>query len=201
MDHNRPKCPLLDLPPELREKIYHLCFIEAAQTRKHRPQEPPLTSVSKRIRAEALPIYYSTYTLRIHTYVKCDSYGFVRLSTTKWYHDLHPDKLKHVERFTFRFVLVQQYTGELVPIEFYLSLYRREQSYSLTYSFDRAWFRNPHRIGDPADFEDVLEVLRGHLFGSVDALVDDPGIGSWRAVDLDRLVKVDPDSLPLQTIS
>ena len=114
---------------------------------------------------------------------------------------MRPDKIQHISNFGIRFILVQQYTGELVPIEFQISLHKRNKSYSIKHSFDRAWFRNPHRTGDPADFDEVLLVLRAHLTSTLDGLLKVPGIGNWSATDLDRLVKVDPDSLPLQTIS
>ena len=192
---------LLTLPAELRERIYCFYFANGTAGRTDRPQEPPLLYVSNTIRSETLPIYYSEYTLTIQSYVKCDFYGHAWVTTRKWYHGIHPDKLRNIERFRVRFILVQQYTGELVPLEFQLSPHTRSCNYSLSHSFDRAWIRNPHRTGDPADFEEVLQVLKVHLLSTIENLVNEPGIGNWTAVDLDRLARVDPDSLPLQTVS
>ena len=198
---NQGPITLMSLPPELRERIYHYCFHEAPQTTRSPPVEPPITYVSQGLRSEALPIYYSSYTLTIQTYVKCDFFNHKWLTTKRWYHNIHPDNIRHISDFRIRFILVQQYTGELVPIEFRISLHKRDNRYSIEHSFDRAWFRNPHRTGDPADFDEVLLVLRAHLMTIVDGLLKHPGIGNWSAADLDQLVKVDPDSLPLQTIS
>jgi hypothetical protein len=191
--------PFLNLPLELRERIYHFCSISPFSDPKARPIEPPISQVSKQLRTESLPIYYSCYTLTIQTYVKCDFYGHCWLTTRKWYHHLPRHKLAYITHFRVRFILVQQYTGELVPLEFQIALHKRTQRYEITHSFDRAWFRNPHRTGDPADFEDVLKVLRAHLVRTLDCLVECPGIGRWTAADLDRVAKVEPESLPLQT--
>ena len=85
-------------------------------------------------------------------------------------------------------------------MEFSLELKRRSGGYGLSHALARSWFRNPHRMGDPADFEELVEALRRHLTGTLDGLVREPGIGEWDAGCLDRLVRVDPDTLPLQTM-
>ena len=51
-------------------------------------------------------------------------------------------------------------------------------------------------MGDPADFEEVISVLRAHLTTSLDASMTESGICDLNAEDVDRLVKVDPDTLP-----
>lgn len=201
MGKEEPLSEFLNLPLELRERIYYFCFGPPTKESILQPIEPPILQISKQLRDEALPVYYACYTLTIQTYVKCDFYGHCWLTTRKWYHHLSRSKLRYITNFRLRFTLVQQYTGELVPIEFDIALHKRTNKHELTHSFDRAWFRNPHRTGDPADFEDVVNVLRAHLARTLDCLLECPGIGRWTAADLDRLAKVEPDSLPLQTTS
>ena len=192
---------LLHLPLELRERIYYFHFTLPSSNPPNRPIEPSITQTSHQLRTEALPIFYACYTLTIQTYVKCDFYGHCWLTTKKWYHHLPREKLRHITNFRIRFILVQQYTGEMVPIEFQIALLKRTASYELSHSFDRAWFRNPHRTGDPADFDEVVGVLRAHLTRTLDCLLECPGIGNLTAAELDRLAKVEPESLPLQTSS
>jgi hypothetical protein len=199
MDTVEPQSRFLDLPLELRERIYFFSFTPSSTELKDRPIEPPIVLTSKQLRDEALPVFYACSTLTIQTYVKCDFYGHCWMTTRKWYHHLSRSKLRYITNFRIRFILVQQYTGELVPLEFQLSLHKRNNRFELTHSFDKAWFRNPHRTGDPADFEDVVNVLRAHLTRTLDCLVECPGIGRWTAADFDRLAKVEPESLPLTT--
>lgn len=49
---------LLDLPPELRVRIYELHF--EALPSIHTPVQPPLVQASKLIREESLPVFYQT---------------------------------------------------------------------------------------------------------------------------------------------
>ena len=194
------QCTFLRLPAELRERIYRLCFGNHHEVELSRPWEPPLSQVSWLVREESLPIYYSAFTLGLRTLVKCDFYGNAWLRTgDNWYHKLHADKLKWIEHFKLRFGLVQQYTGEVVPVEFRLSLSKRAGCTVSRHSFDTDWLRHPHRTGDPADFEEIVQVLRRHLNETLEALGMSPGIGNLSAADIDQMARVDPDSLPLQT--
>lgn len=198
--NNRIPPSFLTIPAELREKVYHLCFDGIPRPRESLPDEPALTFVSRLIREETLPIYYSLYILPIHTYVRTAYHGQVWLRTERWYHRYIPNyKLKLIEHFRLHFALILQYTGERVPIDFHIHLLRRTNNYSLRHSFETAWVRDPHRIGDQADFDELVSVVRNHLTGELDNLVKDPGIGNFAGEHLDRLVKIDPDSLPLRT--
>jgi hypothetical protein len=67
------------------------------------------------------------------------------------------------------------------------------------HSFDRVWFRNVNRTGDPADFEDIVVPIRNHLRTTLEYLIQSPGIGNFTVDDIDRLVAVDPETLPLST--
>ena len=54
---------LLDLPPELRVLIYGLHFDSMPELRE--PVQPPLSKVSRLLRQESLPIFYSTCTFKL----------------------------------------------------------------------------------------------------------------------------------------
>ena len=190
----------LSLPPELRDHIYRLYFEDPIHRPKKAPIEPPFCCVSKQLRHESLPIYYAVYVLPIQTFIRCSFYGQVWLRTEKWYHNITFSKLRHIERFVFNFALIDRYTGERVPIEFHLGLFPRSGSYTIKQVFALSWFRSPHRMGDPADFEELIAVIRGHLESTLNHLLTDPGIGNFTARHIDRLITIDPDSLPLQTI-
>lgn len=196
------RCRLLELPAELRERVFRRCLqtaSEDSQIARSCPVEPPICVVSRTIREEALPLFYSTYVLPIHTFIRCAYHGQVLLRTDRWYHALALSKLEHVRQYLLRFSLVDRYSGEFVPIEFSLALDKRTDTYHLTHGFPRSWLRNPHRIGDPADFDELVSALRQHLESMLYESIEDPGIGSWTACNLDQLIKVDPDTLLLQT--
>ena len=204
------RSPLLSLPVEIRERIYSYCFtskvIDAqrkrdAQTTRHTPLDQPLLTVCKAIRSEALPFCYGRYELHIQTFIRCSYHGQVWLRTDKWYQSIPTYKLQHIAKFRLHFPLIDRYTGERVPIFFDIILDKRSATYELQDAFARSWWLNPHRTGDPADFADLIEVMRKHLSSVLDQLIDDPGIGNWSAEALELLVKIDPDSLPLQTMA
>jgi len=83
-----------------------------------------------------------------------------------------------------------------VSIEFTIDLDQRHGSYSIKHSFGPGWFLDVHRKGDPADCEEVLLILRDHLSKSLEDSIANAGIGNFTVADFDRLVDVDPDTLP-----
>ncbi|KAI5359876.1 hypothetical protein Slin15195_G117360 [Septoria linicola] len=54
----------LDLPPELRNRIYETYFAEF-KTPLYAPSQPPITKVSRQLRAETLAMFYGSSTFRI----------------------------------------------------------------------------------------------------------------------------------------
>jgi len=77
-----PKMLFTDLPPELRTRIYEAYFDEQRQIRlpslydspnPWNDQQPPITHVSRQIRAESLPTFYGYCTYDVH-----DVCGFCR---------------------------------------------------------------------------------------------------------------------------
>ena len=54
---------LLDLPPELRVLIYGFYFDSLPKLRE--PVQPPLSQVSRLLRQESLPVFYSTCTFKL----------------------------------------------------------------------------------------------------------------------------------------
>jgi hypothetical protein len=194
------RCRLLELPAELRSRVYQCYMEEESNASTSRPREPALTFISRSVRAATLPIYYSNYTLTLHSLVKCDVYGQVRLSRESWFRHIQSEKIKHIKRFNIRYSLFQSYHGEIVPLDFRIELSKKANSFEMGHSFDRVWFRNVNRTEDPAD-EDIVVPIRDHLRTTLKSLIQSPGIGSFTADDIDRLVAVDPETLPLSTSS
>lgn len=59
-DENRPFHQLLDLPPELRNRIYSFVFESYPEIRlRSRVRQPPLALVSRTLRGETLPKFYA----------------------------------------------------------------------------------------------------------------------------------------------
>lgn len=73
---------------------------------------------------------------------------------------------------------------------------RKFSGYEIRHSFAEGWWRDPRRKGDPADCEEVIAILRRHFETTLDGLeVGSEGI-ELSADGLDRLLEIDPDSLP-----
>jgi hypothetical protein len=193
------RCRLLELPAELRFRIYQFYMEAEPNASTSRPREPALTVISRSVRAATLPIYYSSYTLTLYSLVKCDVYGQVRLSRESWFRHILSEKIKHIKRFNIRYSLFQSYHGEIVPLDFRIELSKKANTFEMGHSFDRVWFRNVNRTGDPADFEDIVVPIRNHLRTTLEYLIQSPGIGNFTVDDIDRLVAVDPETLPLST--
>lgn len=198
MEHCAISSPLLSLPAELRERIYSLTLADITGTSiSTHPREPALLTVSKTIRCEALPLFYSNLTLLIQTYIKVDIYGNTRITYKPDCRLVPVEALKYIKTFRLCYGLIQRYTGELVPLEFQVHLNKRDGIFTLGHSFDRKWIKSPARSGDPADFEDIVAVLRDHITTVFREVVERPGTGRFRAYDLERLLKIDADSLPV----
>jgi len=192
-------CELLLLPLELREQIFQYCLEEGVQSQRSIPNEPALSLVSKQLRSEVLPIYYSQYTLPVQIYIRCSYHGQVWLKTEAWYHNLTAAKLRHVQHFELHFALIDRYTGERIPIHVAIDLHARSNRFTIRSSLARSWVLNPHRLGDPADFAELILVLEQHVSRTLDDIVLERETLSLTAECLDFLWKIDPDSLPLQT--
>lgn len=75
--------PFLKLPPELRNRIYEAVLTDPYAIsavhwdfeipRSTTPEQPPLTRTCRAIRAEALPIFYSSNTFMIGVKRECDA--------------------------------------------------------------------------------------------------------------------------------
>lgn len=186
------KSKLLELPYELREQIYLQCF---SSNDDSRPVEPAISRVSKFTRHEALPLFYQQYPLRTRTLVKCDSFGNIWLTNSKWYHRLPTHKIRHVQTLQLGFAFLERYFGEPVEINFSLQL-SKHGSYSIHHSFGAGWYSDANRKGDPADCEEVLLLLRRHLQETIERLIIDVGVGHLTAKCIDQLVSVDPGLFP-----
>lgn len=161
-----------------------------------RPVEPAITRVSKSLRDESLPIYYQTLLLALQTFVKSNHHGFVWFATNRWYHKLAASKVNWVRHLEIRFDFLEHYFGEPVKLLFTVRLNKRENNFVIHHSFGAGWFSDAHRKGDPADCEEVVQVLKKHLQSSLAASAIDVGIGALTANDIDNLVEVDPNILP-----
>ena len=196
MESNQSKrSPLLVLPKELRDAIYQFSFSNSDEAPK-RPVEPPITQVSKLIRAESLTTFYKNFTLKLQVIIKCDSRGHVWLTTNKWYRQLGVPKLQQIRTYLVRFSFLERYFGEPVTIMFTIELDKRTASYSIRHEFGDAWVTDVSRKGDPADCAEVVSILQRHLVKTLDALLLDPGVGAFTARHLDRLAAVIPEALP-----
>lgn len=71
----------LDLPPELRNRIYSLHF-DSIDTPLNLPQPPPITTVSRQVRQESLLLFYQTCRtiMSFHSDVSARTFGY-RLSS------------------------------------------------------------------------------------------------------------------------
>lgn len=191
----------LALPTEVRELIYQYCFtgVKGQQYKSlhYEHQEPGLTKVSKSVRAESLPFHYAACVLDIYNLVRCGYHQRnIGLTKSRWYHNLTPARIGLIRTIKLRFSFSEWYFGEFVTIEFMIKLDKRNQAYSLGHSFRPGWYSDPNRKGDPADCEEVLQVLTRHITSSLRLSLSEKGVGNFDHADVDRLTDVDPDRIP-----
>ena len=183
---------LLDLPAEVRERIYDFAFddrspfVPSAKF-QIRPLDPPLTYVCRMVREESLPLFYSEYRLTIQTLVHGHprSKDGIQLGTMKWYHKLPQDKMRHIQNLKLRSWIKGSSPEGLM--EFDIRLNRRVDSYSIGGSVGSGLLS----VLDEENAETLVTAVREHLTITLDALVEHPGIGNFTAADLDRLVDDD----------
>lgn len=86
---NRKFDRFMDLPPELRERVYEFYMEDNAldEIRYNIPKEAPITHVSRLIRCESLPFFYAVtrFPLRFH----CER---------QWYQRKHPARIARIRR-------------------------------------------------------------------------------------------------------
>ncbi|CAK4030603.1 Hypothetical predicted protein [Lecanosticta acicola] len=198
MNAGKDTCKLLNLPYELKE---HICLYSFSNPDNEGstwikwPKEPALLQASRSTRHETLPLFYQHFPLRVLTYVKCDSFNNIWLTTKKWYHQLPAYKIRHIRLLELRFAFLERYFGEPVEINFFIARSRHGQ-YTIHHSFGAGWYSDANRKGDPADCEEVLLILRGHLETTLTTLLASPGVEGLTADGIDRLVAIDPDIFP-----
>ncbi|EMC99229.1 hypothetical protein BAUCODRAFT_146200 [Baudoinia panamericana UAMH 10762] len=202
MDGQLLRCYLLELPIELREQIYETVFALDGQRTSDRldplslAREPNITRVSEAVRSETLPVYYGMRVLDVYTLVKCDSNSIVWLTTRKWYHNI-PNRIRLVRTLVLRFAFVERYFGEPVEVQFMIRLNKGENSFTMKHSFAHGWWSDAHRKGDPADCEEVVQAIRGHIMSTLTAAIGDHGVGNLTCEDIDCMAAVDPKKLPI----
>ncbi|KAK3049805.1 hypothetical protein LTR09_008981 [Extremus antarcticus] len=172
------------LPAELREIIWDFCIpttdVDLTTAPPLRPNEPPLTKVSKGIRAETLPMYYAQWPLTI----RCiHNEGDGHTTTNPWYHSIRPEKLKHIKRLWVYFSQARLHTGRLVyeplPHSWLITLKTRENSFeaSAAPSYERGFW---------------AVVIWRHLEEVLGGLLDNERIGKITAADLEQLAHFNP---------
>jgi hypothetical protein len=140
------RTPFFKLPPELREQIYVYYMLEwssaglgrqinrsgQAARRPIPPHEPPLTRVSKLVRAESLHVFYRTarFPLIVHP---TRSWGALDLPfpVVDWYHFLGPGKLSLMRHLELHLCLRKSAPGIADSLVFHVDFEQNGNNVSL----------------------------------------------------------------------
>ena len=138
--------PFFKLPPEVREQIYAYYMLDwssaglgrlinpsgQAARRPIPPHEPPLTRVSKLVRAESLHVFYRTarFPLIVHP---TRSWGPLDLPfpVVDWYHFLGPGKLSLIRRLELHLCLRRSAAGIADSLVFHVDFEQNGNNVSL----------------------------------------------------------------------
>ena len=190
---------LIGLRAELRLRVLEYALVNVLGDPIYlssKVPEPPISRVCRSLRTESLPIFYKVLVLDIAIWVKCDSNSSVRLSPNHWYHHLSDTQIGYVRKIQFRFRFAERFFGELLTMIFTIALSPAADNFSISAHFSRDWLRSVHRTGDPEDCKEVQQALEQHLSISLSHLLDEKSGRGLRKTGIDRLLDVDPNSLP-----
>ena len=103
-DYSRRFERFMNLPPELRTRVYDYYFAYFDKP-LHTPVQPPLTLVCSQIRKEALPLFYATCTFDLNLHLRRQSYRNspyleklkMRDDTLMWLHSVRPENLADIQ--------------------------------------------------------------------------------------------------------
>lgn len=194
---------ILDLPPELRERIY-ICYIEAYNEQRLTPfrlpspdgkplpeqfyykpippHEPPLTQVCRLLRKESLPLFYSTFRFPLIAHQDNN----LCYTIVKWYRRLDREKLRAIRKLEvyFCFEMGDRGFGFMKPsaVSYHVDFDLKADSSVVSLGGQQGGRRiAAHRLYE-------WRYLGRHVSERTNAMMQDPGIGHFEAADFDRLV-------------
>lgn len=161
-DESRQFTRLMDLPAELRNRVYYYYVHGFRTMRLDAPAQPPLSKISRTVRQEVLPIFYRECTFEIPS--------------------LRRDGCFHIEHPTLLFlnVLPAEYIAHIVKLAF------KFNCYAVGINFDRG----RHSISSSpriAEFQSRGQSLYDSMRQHFEKLVERPGVGKLRKEDIYEL--------------
>ncbi|KAK3049807.1 hypothetical protein LTR09_008983 [Extremus antarcticus] len=196
-------CRLTSLPAELREQIWILALDVDSHCTNYYPLEPGLTAVSRGIRAETIPLYYSRLRLGIYGDIWCERNGKLVFTRHAYRNDrIEPVKLNFVTRLEVRCCTLSADSNARYFV-LNIALDKRSGIMSITdYSAHAYRYRslNASETADPAYIEDVMTILRSHLSARTSSLMSchDRAPDNMQAAVLDWLASIGEGVLQLR---
>lgn len=195
------RSPLLLLPAELREQIWLLALDNGATA--IRPKPPPLTQVSRLIRADTIPIFCSRFTLEMENELCYEhripyTTSTLRLRSRREWRDIPAETLQQVKRLEVLYGLYDPSNYDQVRLTFAVTLDERLDHGAAVHDVSD-WsgiVGQTERARDLAWLEDMASALRGKLWDKVVRFASKGGRCILRAVDLDRFVDIGIKGLP-----
>ncbi|EME48852.1 hypothetical protein DOTSEDRAFT_19356 [Dothistroma septosporum NZE10] len=172
----------LDLPAEIRERVYELCadndrsILEEHFTSAKPPPELAVACASRQLRREALPIFYRHYRFPV-TFSSGDWINkgclppSMEWKAARWYHRLEPEKLRMIRRLELYYCFGR----------FQLDFDARSNGYEVRQT---AW--GSRRMVDVSPVEEKKQLL-ALLRSVVDDVLKEAGVGMLAAKDFDHL--------------
>ena len=136
-DDNRSFGSFTQLPAELRARIYKYYF-EDLEDSLHAPKQPPLTRVSRLLREETLPLFYSTCTFDFNLVVSKDGLSKYTLKmpsmTLMWLRSTEDENIADIAKIRVR---VCRESRSLSPKDQTLDSFLRHENTALDFQLRR----------------------------------------------------------------
>lgn len=135
---------------------------------KNRPVDPPLSYVSRLIREEVLPIFFSRVLIQLDCKIEVGKGSDPQFIRDLWYRELPWEKLRHIQRFALPYYL-SSYTPHWPLYEWEFRLNKGTSSYTLGHGFYR---QKKVRAANEKRYKymeyKIVQIIDDHLLKSLD---------------------------------
>lgn len=190
-DMNPTFTRFIDLPPQLRVRIYELYMADFTTKSLRHPIDPPLTRTNRLLRSEALPIFYQQCTFCIEIEIDAEPHPRrqllqVQRSSKAFIRALSSLKIRYMRQLEIKFhITISLAWGRCRAITAHITFNQAKDSYSLSFSLCQSSSRGTYAT-DSAAIEAKLRSVLDHAVGRI-------GLDKLQADDLVKLDSTEQD--------